>query len=49
MSTSWSNAESELDPTLIAAGLGVIGYRLFRAEGSTVVADVTALWPKGAR
>jgi hypothetical protein len=34
----------------VAAVIGVIGYRLFRGEGSaTPVADVTALLPKGAR
>src|SRR5262249_27820394 len=34
----------------VAAVLGVIGYRLFRVEGSTPAqADVTALLPKGAR
>jgi hypothetical protein len=34
----------------IAAVIGVIGYRLFKAEGSTTAqADVTALLPKGAR
>jgi hypothetical protein len=32
----------------IAAVIGVIGYRVFRAEGSAA-ADVTALLPKGAR
>jgi hypothetical protein len=32
----------------IAAVVGVIGYRVFRAEGS-VARDVTALLPKGAR
>jgi hypothetical protein len=32
----------------IAAVIGVIGYRVFKAEGSTP-ADVTALLPKGAR
>jgi len=32
----------------IAAVIGVIGYRVFKAEGS-VAADVTALLPKGAR
>ena len=32
----------------IAAVIGVIGYRVFKAEGS-VTADVTALLPKGAR
>jgi hypothetical protein len=37
--------------TLIAIGavLTVIGYRLFRSEGSVVAADVTAVLPKGAR
>jgi hypothetical protein len=34
----------------IAAVLGVIGYRVFKNEGSAVAAvDVTALLPKGAR
>ena len=33
----------------VAAIIGVIGYRVFRAEGSTAAADVTALLPKGAR
>jgi hypothetical protein len=33
----------------IAAVVGVIGYRVFRTEGSAVRADVTALLPKGAR
>jgi hypothetical protein len=34
----------------IAAVIGVIGYRVFRAEGSAAaMADVTALLPKGAR
>jgi hypothetical protein len=38
----------------IAAVLGVIGYRVFRAEGSAAAtgaaaADVTAMLPKGAR
>jgi hypothetical protein len=32
----------------IAAVLGVIGYRVFKAEGSAP-AEVTALFPKGAR
>ena len=32
----------------IAAVVGVIGYRVFKAEGSAP-ADVTALLPKGAR
>ena len=38
--------------TLLAvfAVIGVIGYRVFRSEGSAVAsADVTALLPKGAR
>jgi hypothetical protein len=34
----------------IAAVLGVIGYRVFKNEGSaTAAVDVTALLPKGAR
>jgi hypothetical protein len=33
----------------IAAVLGVVGYRVFRSEGSAVRADVTAMLPKGAR
>jgi hypothetical protein len=33
----------------IAAVIGVIGYRVFRAEGSVAAADVTAVLPKGAR
>jgi hypothetical protein len=33
----------------IAAVLIAIGYRLFRAEGSAVVTDATAMLPKGAR
>jgi hypothetical protein len=33
----------------VAAVLGVIGYRVFKSEGSVVQADVTALLPKGAR
>ena len=32
----------------VAAVIGVIGYRVFKAEGSEA-ADVTALLPKGAR
>jgi hypothetical protein len=32
----------------IAAVIGVIGYRVFKAEGSAA-ADMTALLPKGAR
>ena len=33
----------------IAAILGVIGYRVFKSEGSPAVADVSVLLPKGAR
>ena len=33
----------------VAAVLVAIGYRLFRAEGSTGPAEVTAMLPKGAR
>jgi len=33
----------------IAAVLVAIGYRLFTAEGSSAVKDVTATLPKGAR
>lgn len=34
----------------IAAVVGVIGYRVFKAEGSAAAqSDVTALLPKGAR
>jgi hypothetical protein len=33
----------------VAAVVGVIGYRVFKAEGSAPPADVTALLPKGAR
>jgi hypothetical protein len=33
----------------VAAVLIAIGYRLFRTEGSTVVTDITATLPKGAR
>jgi hypothetical protein len=33
----------------VAAVLIAIGYRLFRAEGSTVATDITATLPKGAR
>ena len=33
----------------VAAVLGVIGYRVFKAEGSAAPADVTTLLPKGAR
>jgi propanediol dehydratase large subunit len=33
----------------ITAVIGVIGYRVFRSEGSVATVDVTALLPKGAR
>lgn len=33
----------------IAAVVGVIGYRVFKAEGSVAPAEVTAGLPKGAR
>ena len=33
----------------VAVILGVIGYRVFKSEGSAPAPDVTALLPKGAR
>ena len=33
----------------VAVVIGVIGYRVFRSEGSAATAEVTALLPKGAR
>jgi len=33
----------------IAVVIGVIGYRVFRSEGSVAPAEVTALLPKGAK
>jgi hypothetical protein len=33
----------------ITAVIGVIGYRVFKSEGSAAAVDVTALLPKGAR
>ncbi len=33
----------------VAAVLGVIGYRVFKSEGSAAPADITALLPAGAR
>jgi len=33
----------------IAVVIGVIGYRVFRSEGSSAQTDVTALLPKGAK
>ena len=33
----------------IAAVVSVIGYRVFRTDGSAARADVTAMLPKGAR
>ena len=33
----------------IAVVIGVIGYRVYRSEGSVAPAEVTALLPKGAK
>jgi hypothetical protein len=33
----------------VAAVLIAVGYRLFRAEGSAAVTDITVMMPKGAR
>ena len=33
----------------IAVVIGVIGYRVFRADGSVAPAEVTAMLPKGAK
>ena len=33
----------------IAVVIGVIGYRVFRSEGSAAPVEVTALLPKGAK
>jgi hypothetical protein len=33
----------------VAAVITVIGYRVFKSEGSAAIPDVTALLPKGAR
>ena len=33
----------------VAVVIGIIGYRVFKNEGSSAPADVTALLPKGAR
>ena len=33
----------------IAAVIGVIGYRVFKSEGSAAASEVTTLLPKGAR
>lgn len=33
----------------IAVVIGVVGYRVFKSEGSGAQVDVTALLPKGAR
>ena len=33
----------------VAAVMGVIGYRVFKGEGSAAPPDVTALLPKGAK
>ncbi|MEA2991884.1 MAG: hypothetical protein QOD40_804 [Alphaproteobacteria bacterium] len=41
---------SGLTTVLAVAGVvGVIGYRVFKTEGSAVPVDVTAMLPKGAR
>jgi hypothetical protein len=47
----WLMAISGLTTLIgVFAVLGVIGYRLFRAEGSTpTIAEFTAILPKGAR
>src|SRR5262249_34835373 len=33
----------------VAAVVGVIGYRIFRSEGSIAPSEGAAVWPKGAR
>ncbi len=33
----------------IAVVIGVIGYRVFQAEGSAAPAEITAMLPKGAK
>ena len=33
----------------VTAVISVIGYRVFKAEGSAAMVDVTAILPKGAR
>src|SRR5882724_8651731 len=33
----------------VAAVLGVVGYRVFKSDGSAAQTDVTALLPRGAR
>lgn len=33
----------------IAIVIGIIGYRVFRSEGSAAAPDITAMLPKGAR
>jgi hypothetical protein len=46
----WLMAISGLTTLIaIAAVLGVVGYRVFKSEGSVVPTDVTALLPKDAR
>jgi hypothetical protein len=46
----WMMIVSGLTTVLaIAAVFGVIGYRVFKSEGSAAPPDVTALLPKGAK
>ena len=46
----WLMLISGLTTTLaVAAIVGVIGYRVFKTEGSAAPAEVTAPLPKGAR
>jgi len=46
----WMMAISALTTLLaVLAVVGVISYRLLRSEGSTPMADVAAMLPKGAR
>jgi hypothetical protein len=46
----WMMAISALTTLFaVVAVLGVVSYRLLRSDGSTSVADVTAMLPKGAR
>jgi hypothetical protein len=46
----WLMLISGLTTVLAVAGVvGVIGYRVFKTEGSAAPADVAAMLPKGAR
>jgi hypothetical protein len=46
----WLMAISALTTLIaIAAVLGAVGYRVFKADGGAAVGEVTALLPKGAR